>query len=370
MIYILGSTLNTVGGSNRFILDLIYILRKQGYKVGVIGTEKTNWNYVSFYMSPPTVEPDKEYSVFPFFNLPLFGIYQRLVSEWFLKFLKATVNQDDILINSLGMFTPICGVHINYVHGVGYLGLEKTQYENAIRRLYSFPYKVLTSSFDNYVENQEGIQHVANSKYTLKRLEKMGIRNIGVIYPPVATNIYSRLLNCQKGNTVIIVTRLTPEEYKGTDEFLYLAKQFPSVIFILVCFVRPANYFMYHRLKKLAPDNLRIHVNIGSQQRLKLLGTAKVFVSLGRGEHFGLTIVESMSAGCTPIIYPEGGPLEIVEGADSYSAKNLDEAKNVIESALGNWSHEQAIKNSEMMRERFGFERFTKEFTQLLESVK
>ncbi|HEX9239627.1 MAG TPA: glycosyltransferase, partial [Candidatus Bathyarchaeia archaeon] len=43
-----------------------------------------------------------------------------------------------------------------------------------------------------------------------------------------------------------------------------------------------------------------------------VLGRAMAYVHCAENEHFGITIVEAMAAGCVPIVHDSGGPREIV----------------------------------------------------------
>jgi glycosyltransferase involved in cell wall biosynthesis len=43
-------------------------------------------------------------------------------------------------------------------------------------------------------------------------------------------------------------------------------------------------------------------------------------------EHFGITVVEAMAAGCLPVVLAQGGPAEIVtSGYDGWTFETLDE---------------------------------------------
>jgi len=53
-----------------------------------------------------------------------------------------------------------------------------------------------------------------------------------------------------------------------------------------------------------------------------------------KGEHFGITIVEAMSAGCVPVVHDSGGPKEIVNGERGFRWQNLEEIPRMIEQAM------------------------------------
>jgi len=365
LIYILGSTLNTVGGSIRFILDLIFILQEKGFEVATILTQKTNWNFVKKFLSPPTAPPNKEYFIIPF-DLPFFGLYQRLFAEEFLKLIKKKLSKDDVVIGSLGTFTPTI-VDINYVHGVT-SGHILSQYKHSLRRIYYHPYRMATAKTEDYLRHQCEIKTIANSEYTKQKLGKIGIKNVKVIYPPICAPVYFMGLNCERKNQVVMVSRATAG--KGLDDFVEASQRLPDVSFVLICFALPAEYGKIRELIKEAPKNLSVKWNLSVIDRLKLIWESKVFLSLARGEHFGSTVLESAVAGCTPIIYPEGGVLEILNDVNHFKATTCDEAVRQIERAINSWDLEMAKRRSYNLSLKFGFYRFSEEIIPEIEQCR
>jgi len=79
------------------------------------------------------------------------------------------------------------------------------------------------------------------------------------------------------------------------------------------------------------------HPNVSPQRLAQLYADASLYWHLGgygvdeasephRCEHFGITVVEAMSAGCIPLVVNRGGPPETVQnGATGYVFETLDE---------------------------------------------
>ena len=86
-------------------------------------------------------------------------------------------------------------------------------------------------------------------------------------------------------------------------------------------------------------------------------------------ETFGIALAEAVSAGCIPIIYPEGGALEVVEGIEHHKATNVFEASEAITDALSHWTPEKSHAVAEMMHKRFGYEKFIREFMSIVEKI-
>ncbi|MDR3466431.1 MAG: glycosyltransferase [Xanthobacteraceae bacterium] len=103
----------------------------------------------------------------------------------------------------------------------------------------------------------------------------------------------------------------------------------------------------YARLKAQAAGlPVRFHPNAPRDRVERLLDEAHVYwhaagfeIDTARTpekcEHFGISIVEAMSAGCVPLVYAEGGPLEIVsEGQTGYLYRTIDELVGKTRSLL------------------------------------
>jgi glycosyltransferase involved in cell wall biosynthesis len=82
--------------------------------------------------------------------------------------------------------------------------------------------------------------------------------------------------------------------------------------------------------------------NANRDALLGLFGKARIFWHAAgyankRGEpelneHFGITIVEAMSAGCVPVAFDAGGPSEIIEhGINGFVWKTLDDLRSYTE---------------------------------------
>ena len=57
-----------------------------------------------------------------------------------------------------------------------------------------------------------------------------------------------------------------------------------------------------------------------------------------RAEHFGITIIEAMSAGCIPIVFSVGGPLDIVKhGLNGFAVGSIEEMAEFTARVLQDW---------------------------------
>ena len=82
-------------------------------------------------------------------------------------------------------------------------------------------------------------------------------------------------------------------------------------------------------------------------------------------EHFGISIVEGMALGCTPVTHNSGGSIEFVPRNFRYDS--FEEAAKGVEKAIDDWSPVQARTTSEYTQ-KFDEKTFSKEFISFFNS--
>jgi len=305
-------------------------------------------------MAPPIERPDKEFWILPF-DVPIFSIYQRLLLKYFMKL---NNSRNDVVVNSFGTFQPTFVEDVIYAHGVTAWSFDE-EYISKMRRIYAFPYMLLSEKKN--VKLDGAVTVVANSKYTAHQLKQVGVDVDAVVYPPVASHVYLPLSRQQKFDNVVVFGRLA--HAKKMDFVAELAKQSATTKFVVVCSVSKGYLPLLKSLlwKCRTLKNVEFHYNVGYGEVLSLLAKSKIVLNMGL-ETFGYALAEAVSAGCIPVVHPEGGALEVVEGIEHYEASNVAEATEAIDCALSTWKPEKARHVADVMRCRFGFERFAKQF--------
>ena len=187
---------------------------------------------------------------------------------------------------------------------------------------------------------------VTNSNFTKKWLEEWYGRNAEVLYPPIETTKFSPLA---KQNFILSVGRffVAPHSKKQlemirafknlcqnglSDWGLHLAGSVEDSI-------QDREYLEKCR-KEAHGYPICFHVNVSQNELIELYGYSKIFWCMtGFGEdvylhpekmeHFGMSTVEAMSAGCVPVVIRRGGQPEIVrDNIDGFCWDSIEELRN------------------------------------------
>jgi len=183
--------------------------------------------------------------------------------------------------------------------------------------------------FDPKIETYDRV--VVNSRFTKSWAEEYYRKEATVLYPPVDTESF---IPSSKGNIILSVGRFSTalhckKQLEMVQAFkkLYTAQKLMDWEYHLVGGLgrSPRDHKYLEDCKKEAKDYpILFHANAPFEVMKALYGTAKVFwhaTGIGedeiehpeRMEHFGITTVEAMSAGCVPIAINKGGQPEIVQ---------------------------------------------------------
>jgi len=198
---------------------------------------------------------------------------------------------------------------------------------------------------------------MCNSSYTKKAIMDSWGRDAEVIYPPADVEDFKPT---QKEHLVVTVGRFAP--VKNYELIVQVAKRLPDVKFVIVgrkCLVDP--YF--DKIVAIKPDNLDLIASATRADISALLGRAKIYLHSMVGEHFGISIIEAMAAGCIPVVHDSGGPREAV-GNSGFLYNTVEECVKAIEQALqSNTNLNDIVERAKM----FSTDVFKKNFIAVLE---
>lgn len=224
---------------------------------------------------------------------------------------------------------------------------------------------------------------VVNSKFTKDWIDKEFPVDSYVLYPPVDV---SKFKSGKKENLILYVGRFSQlEQSKRQDVLLSVFKKlydsgFKDCKLILAGGSEVGRTSYVDKLKKSASGYpVKIIENPSFKELKDFYARAKVFWSAsGYGvnevkepqkvEHFGITVVEAMSAGLVPIIYSAGGHKEIVKDGENGLLWNttqglLSKTKKLIEDKA---LYQKLLRNTKHDALKYSYERFEKEFMDLL----
>jgi len=215
-------------------------------------------------------------------------------------------------------------------------------------RVLAFAYNLVGKRWNNGYN-----YYLCNSEYTsgwLKKMWAIDAPKIKVVYPPVNLVVPH---NEKKENIIIAVSRFSPEKKMECliETWKQISIKHNDYKFIIVGSYDKKNRLSTEYYKKILSinkdcSNMQIMSDIDYETLKDFYRKSKFFWhAMGFGidenkqavklEHFGMTTVEAMSAGCIPIVINAGGQKEIVEqGLSGYKWNNLEELSYYTEKLL------------------------------------
>lgn len=152
----------------------------------------------------------------------------------------------------------------------------------------------------DYLAAQRVDYFVANSEYVANRIKKYYRRDAKIIYPPVDT---TPLPLSDPENYYLLVSRLRP--YKRVDLAIKAFNKLGIPLKII------GTGEQEDELKALAKPHIEFLGHVSDQEKSYYMSRCQALIH-PQEEDFGITAVESMSAGRPVIAYASGGALETV----------------------------------------------------------
>ena len=183
--------------------------------------------------------------------------------------------------------------------------------------------KWLRDAYDNLIKNSTIL---TNSQYSRKAiLDTYGIDNAIVLSPPVEVEIFRRVAlssiasshsfdNDERDDIILVVSRIDPA--KNIDYVISFAKILKENRIgkgmIIAGSLDPYFYGYYSKINKTVmdldlDDYVTFETDASLDRLLLIMGKCKAYFHPRSGEHFGMSIVEAMSAGLIPVVPDIGG---------------------------------------------------------------
>ena len=199
---------------------------------------------------------------------------------------------------------------------------------------------------------------LAISQYSKLHLDREWKRPSALVYPSC------NMINPRaKRNLVVTAARAIPD--KRLELFWKVARLRPEYEFMMLLTQDPYLVDYSNSLSKESPSNGRTIFNPPKETYHRMLGEAKVYLHLMEREHFGITIVEAMSASCVPVVHDSGGPKEIVDVGTGFRWQKIEDVPNMIDEAMKRSPSAVARQRAE----DFNGERFEKRLSSIFSEL-
>ena len=337
-IIVASPSLNMVGGAQRVCLHTIKALRKTGCRIALSTIDKTDWALVGTIFGE-TAKPDEE--LYLFSRMPKTTIVtfrQALIaSSYALRlFIITMTNKANIVLNMGGELADNFG-DLVYVNAIPLRLMHVFPQIQPVRGVQWSIYSRLYSAFLRFFGKGAGIM-VANSSYTQDIINKyIGKRALVVNPPVVSRKILSGTSTNVRKNTVVTISRF--RSAKCLAVIPEVANFVKDCEFVLIGTFDSGSGQCLRELSEeidrlRVQDRVHIFKNKPQSYTLDVLRHAKVFLHTQVTEAFGMSVVESMAAGCVPVVPRGGGPwTEILgsqEGLYGFSYRSPSEAADKI----------------------------------------
>lgn len=284
--------LDHLGGGERYMLSTAQILESLGYQIvfGWDNLEEINnlADMLGIHLNNPHLDP---------------AIKKLYMHHNPLSMYMATRSYDLVFYLSDGSL-PLLGGKRNLVHmQVPFHGVGGKSIKNKLKKML--------------------IHHVVvNSAFTKKVIDNEYAINATVLYPPVAP-----IMPGIKANQILSVGRFDPSlNAKHQDvlieAFKLLSPRLPQWKLVLAG-GSSSEAWLTHLHDLAAGYPIEFRVNVNYSDLCQLYATSRLYWhAAGFGidelknpeltEHFGISTVEAISAGCIPLVVPYGGQREII----------------------------------------------------------
>lgn len=320
--------LNTFGGGERYFLTLVYFLLKKGWNVDIFGGDNS------------LIE--KAYNLF---KIDIKGV--------------TFVNKNLSLLNLFKKYKILSKYDLCFYISDGSLPFLFSK-----KNLLHFQVPFLNVGGESLVSKlklKTINKVICNSCFTKEFVDKEFAVVSTVIYPPV--NVEEFRPN-KKENLIVSVGRFTDLLHNKRQDLLI--KVFKKLSdekkgdwrLILAGGAREGKKLV-EKLRELAKGySVEFRLDVSFDELKEIYGRAKIFwMATGYGldeekepekmEHFGITTIEAMAAGCVPVVIGKGGQKEIIDpGKDGFLWQGEEELLKLTRKLLFNESLRREMADS------------------------
>lgn len=326
-VSVIHPSLNVIGGSEQVCLSLLESLVERGHNVSLGTFERTDWERLRRFFGKVS-RPKEEIVCSRRFGMFAYGE----TVNFYLLTSKMPEDSDIVLVSctSPWFYAPQAKMLIMYMLPL----LPFGEPERAIWRLYLKPYLFVQRRLLNRVKNK---MLLTNSSFSAEIIANAYSICPQVLFPPVNTRMF---YPSKKENLVVSTGRFVSEK-----RFEILVEAFSGIEKDVRCIIMGSIYgnrvhqsrLYVARLRKMIEsfdlsDRVELLVNCPFDLLIETLSRARVYVHCLENEPFGISVVESMAAGCVPVVHRSGGAYHDVIDHDKYgfSFETISELSNVV----------------------------------------
>jgi glycosyltransferase involved in cell wall biosynthesis len=353
-ILVVHPRMSVMGGGERVAIHSMKEALREGHEVHLATEEFDLYSFEDFFGIQGFFKNIQLVTYPPFQPIVRKAVlYQRLIYDQLrLRKIVSKGGAFDLILNTAEIANQPSARSpaIEYCYFPEYFSHLEPNGLSGLWQMYYWPAKIF---YRERVSRVDRLLAVSNFTRQFVR-EKWG-RESTTLYPPCPIDLYNNL-RVPKRDLVVTVGRVAPE--KRMAIFLQIARRLPEVEFAIIGSVASDKGPYYETLRAAAPSNVSFVVSPLRKVR-ELLGGAKVYVHTAQNEHFGITIVESMAAGCVPVVNDSGGPREIVSDEVGYRWSTVDQAVAQVSELVNDDSVRRRLSNGAAFRaKQFGPEVF------------
>lgn len=319
--------LTLLGGAEKVLIHMIHALK--GSNISLL-SNRWNPNELSnrFDIEIPRIRWIKCQSFLPrFSHLKIFQWikYSNTINEIVQK-----ISKDyDIMIETQQVYiTPPSKITlINYMH-YPYLLVPPPETNSMAIRFY---YAISRYALSERIKRID--LFLTNSPFTGEIIKAYLGTEPTIVYPPVEVKKFFSNNDWEdRENKVINVGTFMP--FKQQLKLLKVAKSNPNIKFVLIGLLEKQHEKYHQEIMRNKPKNVTLLHDVSIETLKEELSTSKAYIHLCP-EHFGISIIEAIAAGCAPMVYYVGGPAEIL-GNSAIQWSKIEELTNSVRSIIEN----------------------------------
>lgn len=220
---------------------------------------------------------------------------------------------------------------------------------------------------------------IYNSKFTKDIVEKTWNLKGEVLYPPVAVKEFKPL---KKEKIILSVGRFVSFSKVKKHELMIdvfkemIANGLKDWSLHLAGGIEGNKKYLEELKLKAKGAAIFFHPDINFEKLQDLYGRASIYWHAAgykeddpkKQEHFGITTVEAMTAGCVPVVINSGGQPEIVENNKSgYLWNSIEELKEKTKNLMKDLKHLKSFSQEAILKSKiFSKERFCRQIHEII----